>query len=222
MELVAGCYEQVLLGFATRPGQVTGEREWGQGRSTESRNGLVGRGLRGHLFPASCHGQGHRPRDQRVQSPIQPGLERLQRSLWGKCPARPCGSAPHTHRLALPQPRFRAPPGLLKRVAGAGRPLPRPLPPGSAPSLPRRAPGSDGVSGLRAATWVRRAAVRGRSTRGGAEDGWDVGWGQVEGVSPACRDGKRENPPLLPLGFISVQRHFRLSAALITRGGLHA
>lgn len=35
MELVAGCYEQVLLGFATRLGQVTGVREWREGRATE-------------------------------------------------------------------------------------------------------------------------------------------------------------------------------------------
>lgn len=32
MELVAGCYEQVLLGFATRPGQVTGAGEMGAGK----------------------------------------------------------------------------------------------------------------------------------------------------------------------------------------------
>lgn len=141
--------------------------------------------------------------------------------MRGKYLARPSGSAPRTHRLALPQPRFRAPPGLLKRVAGAGRPLaasaarlgPFAAPKGSRERRNLRAAGSHVSAGGR---------LRGRSTRGGAENGWDVGWGQVEGVSPACRDGKRENPPLLPLGFISVQRQFRLSTALITRGGLHA
>lgn len=44
MELVAGCYEQVLLGFATRPGQVTGEGGMGGGKEhrTTERSGLQG------------------------------------------------------------------------------------------------------------------------------------------------------------------------------------
>lgn len=154
------------------------------------------------------------------RTPASPNASREM--CGGNAPPAPLEALPSTHRLARPQPRFRALPELLKRVAGAGRALPRPLPPGSAPSLPRSAPGSGGGSGLRAATCVRGNVVRGRSSRGGAEDGWDVGWRLGPGGRRVCLGGKRENPPLLPLGFISVPIQLGINTALITRGSLHA
>lgn len=59
MELVAGCYEQVLLGFATRPGQVTGIG--GNGGSKEALNGLGWKGAQRPFLPTPCHGQSHLP-----------------------------------------------------------------------------------------------------------------------------------------------------------------
>lgn len=38
------------------------------------------RGLKGHLLPGPSHGPGCHPQDQAAQSPIQPGLQHLQRT----------------------------------------------------------------------------------------------------------------------------------------------
>lgn len=115
------------------------------------------------------------------RTPASPNASREM--CGGNAPPAPLEALPSTHRLARPQPRFRALPELLKRVAGAGRALPRPLPPGSAPSLPRSAPGSGGGSGQpRAcgATWCEVAPPEAARRMDGT---WAGGWGQVEGVS---------------------------------------
>lgn len=124
MELVAGCYEQVLLGFATRPGQVTGAGgtgRWGKGRSTE-RSGWEGTSEAISFQPLAagrdiCH------ETSVFGAPSSPVSDASGEVCGGNAPPAPLETRPGTHRLTRPQPRFREPPGLLKLVAGAGRPL---------------------------------------------------------------------------------------------------
>lgn len=127
MELVAGCYEQVLFGFAARPAEVT--REGGNMRAAA---------VNGTLTPA-LKGRGARPGTHQLVSPrwrrgLGGGWAFKARRGRGSLPqpqARPLAAgAAHRHPAAPGRAGGKGPPGAAdpwrsgKRGAGEGAVVP--------------------------------------------------------------------------------------------------